>query len=267
MMQFNRQAEIIIGNRGFHSDKFDFEFDVEFDDTPTLNHAEILLYNLSNSTINEIEDNMPIIINAGYEGDVGSVFIGAVYDMSTRRNGVDKETTIMAVDASDQRGKLRVNRSYKEGTRASQIITDLCGLSGLSIGALDLPNDVQYRSGRNVNGEIITLLKIISKDCDAKFHISKGLAYFTGHDIGEEVGFIFSAETGLIGSPEPFIEENPDKKEEVIKGYNVMALLNHRVQADSIIGVESNIVTGSYRVRKGIHTYNDSEMITEMEVV
>lgn len=266
-MQFKRKAEIILGTKSFKSNKFDFEFDVEFDDTPDLNHAEILIYNLSNSTVNSIRNKMPIIINAGYEGDVGSVFIGAVYDMDTIRNGVDRETTIKAIDSSNQRGKLRVNRSYKAGTRASQIITDLCSLSGVSIGALSLPNDVQYRSGKNVNGRILTLLKQIANDCGAKFHITKDMAYFRSPNEGQDIRFIFNSDTGLIGSPEPFVEEDEEDENKEIKGYNVTALLNHRVQADSIIELDSKVVKGKYRVRKGTHSYSESEMITEMEVV
>lgn len=266
-MQFRRKAEIILGNRGFKSSEFDFEFDVEFDDTPDLNHADILIYNLSNTTVNSIRNKMPIIINAGYEGDVGSVFVGAIYDMDTIRNGVDRETTIKAIDASDQRGKFRANRSYKKGIRASQIIVDLCSMSGLSIGALSLPNDVQYRSGKNINGKILTLLKQIAKDCKAKFHISKGMAYFRGKNEGHDVRFVFNSSTGLIGSPEPFVEEDEEDENKEIKGFNVTALLNHRVQADSIIELDSRVTKGKYRVRAGTHSYSESEMITEMEVV
>lgn len=266
-MQFKRKAEVILGTKSFKSNKFDFEFDVEFDDTPDLNHAEILIYNLSTSTVKSIKNKMPIIINAGYEGDTGSVFIGAVYDMNTIKNGVDRETTIKAIDASNQRGKLGINRSYKKGTRASQIITDLCSLAGLSIGALSLPKDVQYRTGKNVSGKILTLLKRIAEDCNAKFHISKGMAYFRGKKEGQNIRFVFNSNTGLIGSPEPFVEEDEEDENKEIKGYNVTALLNHRVHADSIIELESNVVKGKYRVRKGTHSYSESEMITEMEVV
>lgn len=265
MKQYNRQAEIIIGNRSFHSDKFDFEFEVEFDDTPNLNHASVTLYNLSHNTIRSIQKDMPIIINAGYEGDVGGIFVGSIYNSHSVRRGVDRETTIKAVDAAEQRGKLRVNRSYKSGTRASQIIADLCSLTGVSIGALSLPEDVQYRSGKNLNGYIITLLKEIANDCGAKFNINKGLAYFTGPNEGQDVQFLFNRDRGLIGSPEPFVEEDEGGNE--IRGYNVEALLNHRLNADAIITIESMTANGKYRVRKGTHIYSLDQMVTEMEVV
>lgn len=266
-MQFNRQAEVILGNKKYHSDDFDFEFEVEFDDTPNLNHAEITLYNLSDTTVNSIKSKMLTIINAGYGGDVGSVFIGAIYDMQTERSGVDRVTTVKSVDVSTQRGRLRVNRSYKKGIRASQIITDLTGLYAMSLGALELPKDVQYRNGKNINGNVMTVFKSIAKDCGAKLHVTKGLVYFNPKNKGQDIRFVFNKDTGLIGSPEPFIEEDPEDEEKEIKGFNVNALLNHRVQADSIVEVQSNIVTGRLRVRGGTHIYSASEMVTRMEVV
>lgn len=266
-MQYNRQAEIILGDRSFHSENFDFEFDVEFDDTSDLNHAEVLIYNLSSSTLNKIKNKSPIIINAGYEGDVGSVFLGAIYDMDTVRNGVDRETTIKAIDSAGQRSKLRISRSYKKGIRASQIIVDLCSLVGLSIGAIKLPKDVQYRNGKNLNGKVLTLLKVIAKDAGATFKINKGMAYFRKKGEGQNVRFVFNSDTGLIGNPEPFIEQDEDNEDKNIEGYNVNALLNHRIYPNHIIEIDSQTANGKYRVIKGTHSYSDTEMVTEMEVV
>src|SRR5690625_2292554 len=249
-MQFKRIAEIIVDGKSFKSDDFYFEFDVEFDDTPDLNHAEVSIYNLSTSTIKSFKNKSPIIINAGYKGDVGSVFIGAIYDIDSKRDGVDRITTIKAIDASNQRGRLRINRSYKKGTRASQIITDLCRLSGIPIGQLSLKRDVQYRSGRNVTGKPLTLLKGLAKDCNTRFKITKGMAYFFHGKQGKDIRFVFSANTGLIGSPEPFErEETVEGQDEpkIIRGYNVKALLNHRVQENSIVEIKSKDVNGKYR--------------------
>jgi len=164
-----------------------------------------------------------------------------------------------------QRDKLRVNKTYKAGTKASQIIVDLCSMVGLSIGAFNLPNDMQYRQGKNESGIILRRLKTLAEDCGAKFKINKGLAYFRAPGDGDNVSFLFNADRGLIGSPEPFVEEDENGNE--IRGFNVKALLNHRIQADSIIRIQSNTANGSFRVIKGNHSYSETEMITEMKVV
>ncbi|MGY4689352.1 phage protein [Salibacterium sp. K-3] len=265
MNSFNRKGDIILGRASLSSDDFDYEFDAELTDEPKKNHLEVTLYNLSHDRINRIATGDPCIVNGGYEGDTGSVFVGVVYESSTEKNGVDRETTVKAVDGTDQRDDLKVNKTYKEGTRASQIITDLCSIVGLSIGALNLPEDKQYRQGKHEAGTILYRLRLLAEDCGAKFHIKKGMAYIRPPDEGDNVRFVFSPVRGLIGSPEPFVEEDDDGNE--VKGYNVKALLNHRVQADALITIKSKNVNGQYRVRKVTHTWSSDEAISEMEVV
>ncbi|WP_051302794.1 phage protein [Salibacterium aidingense] len=265
MNSFMRKGNIIMGRASLSSELYDYEFEVEFDDNPEKNHAEVVFFNLSHDRINRISRGDPLIINAGYQEDVGTVFVGAVYESDTVKEGVDRQTTVRAVDATDQRDKLRVNKTYKEGTKASQIIEDLCGIVGLSIGALNLPEDVQYRQGKHEAGTILYRLRLLAEDCGAKFHIAKGMANFRPPGEGDDIRFVFSPERGLIGSPEPFVEE--DEKGNEVKGYNVRSLLNHRIQADSKPEIKSRDVNGSYRVRKGTHTWNRDEAITELEVI
>lgn len=267
MRQYKREINVILGGDSLHSSKFDIEFDIEFTDDSKLNHAEIVLYNLAPNRINNIRKGTPVIVQAGYEKDVGAIFMGAVYEAKTVREGVDRKTTIKAVDATDQVSKLKVNKTYQAGTRASQIIRDLAGLSGLSLGALSLPRDIVYRSGKTVQGSIIKNLKRLAQDVGAKFHISNQKIYIRGGKEGDNIQFLFNADRGLIGTPEPFVEEDDKGKE--IRGYKVLGLLQHRIRADAIITVESSIIKGQYRVRKGRHYGSNfgQDFYTEMEVV
>ena len=266
MRQYKREINVILGEDSLHSKEFDIEFDVEFSDEPKLNHAEVKLYNLSNDRINSIKNGTPIIIQAGYEGDVGSIFMGAVYEMETEKTTVDRVTTIRAVDATDQIKKLRVNKTYQAGTRNSQIIRDLISISGLSLGVLSLPKDVVYRSGKTVQGNIITLLKRQAQDAGAKFHILNQKVYIRAGNEGDNIQFVFNKNRGLIGTPEPFVEDVDGKE---IKGFKVLGLLQHRIKADAVITVESSVIKGRYRVRKGRHYGSNfgQDFYTEMEVV
>lgn len=265
MDQFNRQASIILGGKEYDSSVFSFEFNVDFDDSPDLNHAEMTIFNLSDDTINSTKTGVEIIINAGYEGDTGCLFVGTVYDVKTTNYDVDRKTTIKAIDSADQRGESRINRTYAAGAKADQIISDLCGIAGVPIGELSLPENIQYRNGKNVNGRVLTLLKLIAIDCGAKFHILQGLAYFRGKKDGKDAGFLFNQKTGLIGSPEPFKEEDEDG--DITEGYSLKTLLNHRIQPDSEIEIGSISTNGFFRVVSGNHSFTKSEMVTFMEVV
>ncbi|WP_052366617.1 hypothetical protein [Geomicrobium sp. JCM 19055] len=264
MEQFGRRAEVILGSSSYMLHRFKIEFNVEFDDQPDLNHAEIKIYNLSSNSINQLSEGLPVVLNAGYQQDVGGIFLGALYKHYTEWSGVDKITTIKAVDASDQLRKVSFSRSYKAGTNAGQIITDVARAGGLSIGALSLPRNPSYSRGKTVNGRIPTILKELARDCGAKFHIAKGQAFFRGGRDGDNIRFRFTPTRGLIGSPEPFEEE---RDERIISGYNMTALLNHRIQADSIFNIESRYVNGQYRVMEGSHVLAGNDFYTHIKAV
>ena len=73
-----RQASVQIGGAVYDMDDFYFEFEVPFEDTTTVQTATVKIYNLAKATRAAIERNQPMIINAGYEGDVGAIFVGKI---------------------------------------------------------------------------------------------------------------------------------------------------------------------------------------------
>ena len=52
---FKRNVMVKTGNVSINSDNLDLEFDVEFDDDTEANESEIILYNLSDTTIQNIK--------------------------------------------------------------------------------------------------------------------------------------------------------------------------------------------------------------------
>lgn len=260
MFSFKRKTEVLVAGMRFATPDLTIQFNIEFSDGEELNDAEIKIYNLSKETLNKIKKNQPIILNAGYEGDVGSVFIGGIYDVSTEKNGMDRITTVLAVEASEQWRKLPVTKTYKAGIKASQILRDLVSMTGLSPGALFIPKDVTYTRGKSISGRLSNVVSEIAKDVGAKATVTKGKIFIRDPRQGDRVEFLFSADRGLIGTPERFEDEE-------VTGFKMTALLNHRVQTDSIINVVSSTARGQYRVRKGTHISNGNSFYTEMEVV
>lgn len=106
-----------------------------------------------------------------------------------------------------------------------------------------------------------SVMRQIVAETGSKFHISHGKILIRPWDAGTQTGFMLNSDTGLIESPQPFEEERDGQ---IIKGYNVRMLLNHRVTVDSILKLESKTANGIFRVKKGVHT---GDFITEVEVV
>ncbi|MBU8908498.1 phage protein [Desertibacillus haloalkaliphilus] len=255
-----RRVELYIGDIRFTFPEFTIYFRVEYDDSEDLNDAEIKIYNLSDETKNRIKKGMDVILNAGYEGDVGNIFFGRIEEAKTTKQRTDKITKILAIDASEEWLNNTINKTYKAGIRASQILQDIISVSGLSVGVVQLAKDITYQRGRTINGRIPNVVSQISKDCDSKVTITKGLIYIREGEQGDDIRFLFNAQRGLIGTPERFEDDDAS-------GYEVTSLLNHRVQTDSLINVQSSTANGQYRVRKVVFTANRRDFYCDMEVV
>lgn len=260
MFSYLREVQLIVGGKKFTFPEQTIYFNINFGEETDSNDADIDIYNLSNETINLIKKEQPIILNAGYEGDVGNIFLGGVVEASTETQEVDRVTKITATDASEAWNKLEVVKTFKAGTRASQMLQAFIAMTGFDIGAFELPNDIEYLRARTFSGKLPSVIKQVAKDAGAKVHITKSKIYIRDPKAGDDVSFLFNNERGLIGTPEPFEDED-------VSGYKVRALLNHRVTTDSMVQIESSTANGTYRVRKGSHKADEGTFYTEMEVV
>lgn len=273
---FGRKTELIVGGKQYVNDLtnagLDVYFDIPFDDDKEPNVGTIQVYNLSNSSIQAIKEKTPVVLNAGYQNDVGSIFLGFINTALTQWETVDKLTTIQAIDGNDAWLNTPINKTYKAGMTGQAILTDLLSLTGLEIGAFTLGTNKVYRSGKTIKTSLSKALAEVAADCGSKSHVTRGKIYIQPKNAGQTLGFVVNSETGLIGSPTPIITDRtikvPNGKDVQEKryGYKVITLLNHRISTDAILQIESKTANGLFRVESGRHYGNASDFHTEMEV-
>jgi len=258
-----RQTNIIAGGLRFNSDDLDISFDVPFDNDEEPDVASATIYNLSDNSINAIKKSKHVIINAGYRGDIGTIFTGTLQNINTSWQGVDKITSFTVGDGANEWLTTHVSETYAEGIRASAILDDLTGQFGLELGKLQLVNDLTYPKGRCIDAMLKDAIIQIVRECDTTFKISKGRIFIMPVEEGHQTGFVLNDRTGLIGSPEVFERE---EEGETKKGYKVKMLLNHRITVDSILSINSRTANGTFKVLKGRHR-SGGDFLTEVEVV
>ena len=265
---FGRVAVIESGGVKLNSEELDIEFDVPFDDDTEANEAEITVYNLSKTTIQALKYNNPISITAGYKNDTGVIFRGFISKVTTKVEGRDKITKIYAIDDTDLKERDLVNVSYKSNTKASYILKDLIGKLKLPLAVFSPRRDWVYKEEVNVDGGLMDNIKKYAEVCGISVYINKGKIYARHIWQGDNIYFDVSEETGLIESPEEFEEEvTAEDYKDVVKGYKLKMILQHRMTTAAIVNIKSQNVSGEYRVRSGRHTFNESESITEIEVI
>lgn len=264
---YMRKASVTIGNKKFDSDSFTIDFDVPFNDGKEVNVAEIRIYNLSDQTISSLKKDTPVILNAGYQDNVGAILIGVVKHVQTNWESVDKITEIEVIDNKDQWANVKIKKTYKQGVTGKDILTDLLPLTGLAIGAFELPFNQKYPGGKTFNTKLANAVKTVATDCRAKTHITRGRIFIRGKSSGDNSGFVIDAEHGLIGSPQPIEKEDEDvktKKKVKRSGWKVVCLLMHGVTTDVRLQIKSKTANGVFRVESGKH--DGSSFYTEMEV-
>lgn len=252
-----QKAEVLVAGKKFTKDDFEIDFLVNFDDDPEPNISHVMIYNLSDTTIALLKKGENLILNAGYEGDVGTILLGTIDSQETTWEGIDKVTKLTVGEGADKWMTAYVSKSYAPGVTSKAILTDLAGMFGIELGELKLVKNLTYTRGRSVSGMLQSVIRQVVAETGSKFHISQGKILIRPWEAGTETGFLLNADTGLIESPQPFEEEGKS-------GYRVRMLLNHRITVDSILQIQSKTANGTFRVRKGSHS---GDFITEVEVV
>lgn len=268
---YMRETQLIFDGREFNGDDFTIGFSVPFDDGKELNVATVKIYNLSEQTINTIKKDSPVILNAGYKSDYGSILLGVCKHVQTEWQGLDKITSIDVIDGTDNWLKMPVKKTYKPGTTGRDILHDLMARTGLEIGAFELPVNQTYPRGKTFNTKLGEAIKMVAVDCRAKVHINRSKLFIRPKASGDNIGFIIDSEHGLIGSPER-IEKEVDgiKSDEKVTqvGWKIKTLLNHRITTDAMVQIKSKTANGIFRVQSGSHDgeSNGGSYYTESEV-
>lgn len=259
------QAKVICNGATINSKELDMEIIVPFDDDLEPNEAEVIIYNLTNSTAKKFKNKAKISIEAGYEGDTGVIFEGYVSKVQTQYSGADKATVIKALD--DVSKKTVSNVTFKKGRKASYILKYFLDKTKTPIAVFKVQRDHTYKDSVTEDGELMPIIKKYAQVCGISVYVKKGKIYARSLKEGDALNFTISEETGMIGSPMPFEEEilAADYKD-TIKGYEVETLLQHRMSAGGIVKLKSLVANGTFRIKSGQHVFNESEAVTRIKI-
>lgn len=263
---FGSVAIVKCGKVTINSNDIDLEFSIPFDDDMEPNEAELIIYNLSDSTINKLKKDSKITIEAGYEGDTGVVFDGYISKTKTKRDGVERTTTLTCLD--DITSKTLKELTFAAGSKASAILKSLLGKTGIPIAVFKVKRDHTYENETKIDGDLYENIKKYAEVCGISVYVNKSKIYARHITEGDNINFTVKTDTGMLDSPEEYSEEiTAEDFKDTINGYEISMLLQHRMTTAAIIDLESRVAKGSFRVRSGSHTFNESEAVTKVKVM
>ncbi|WP_301039113.1 phage protein, partial [Parabacteroides goldsteinii] len=259
-----RDATLVIGNNKYSLAGLDFSFEIPFEDSDEPPVATVKVTNLAPHTRANIKRNDPVILNAGYEGDVGCILIGKAVGLKHKQSNVDWTSTLTVQPCADEiLGKL-INKTYTENILASAMVRDLLNIFGVEVAKCELTLDQSYPRGRVCHGNLKQVLtEIVVNECKSRFIIRPtGQIYITKADGGINTGVTLTPATGLLRSDEEKVaipletdlnsqKTGEDREEDTISR---SCLLNYRIATAEIVKVQSADLNGQFLVVKGKHS-------------
>jgi hypothetical protein len=294
-MQFNRIFRLMVGVQGGEgviiesdgkNDSLRIAFDIDKDLTQQTNKSQIAIYNLSEATRKKLEVADTICeLHVGYAEDVGlkRIFLGVVTYVTTRREGASKVTELELSDGQIAIRDTVVSLGYSAGVAGGKVVGDVAAQMGL---ITQIAPDVEltsYPSGFSFVG--------MGRDCLDKVMAASGATWSIQNNVlqiivaGSSTNvriLVFAPNSGLVGSPERIIkavkrpDEQAKKKRKVKKekhdkkaGWRIKTLLAPTVNPGDMVRVESDTVTGWFRVEslKNSGDTHGREWYTEQELI
>lgn len=260
-----REASLQIGPKRYSMDELYFEFTVPFEDSDTLQTATFKVYNLSEGTRKGIRRGDAIILNAGYEGDVGALFVGQVSACSHKHQGTEWITEITATAAMEEWLSRKVAKTYAAGSTAQDIVPDLLNIFGLEVGRFELAVNKVYDRGLVCNGKVKDSLKqIVVEDCKSRLLIRNGSIIINDPTKGIANGILLTPQSGLLLSGKEVEEtvvavgsdsqKSASTKKEEGNYITRECLLNYHIGPAEQLAIQSPSLTGRFIVVKGQHT-------------
>lgn len=260
-----RSGTLQVGPFKYSLDELAFEFRVPFEDTEQLMVSEIKIYNLSAATRSSIKKNQPVIINAGYENDIGVIFVGKVSEMSSVHKGLEWITTIKATEAMGEWLYKKVSKTYKAGIDAMSILKDMLNIFGMEVSRIELAVNKKYPRGKVCNGPVRNILKsIVTSDCKSILIIRHSQIIIRDPTKGANLGVLLSPGTGLlmtnneetdktnIIAPQD-TKKTAEQRSVEAKRFSRDSLLNYRIGPGDVIRIKDKSLNGNFVVKKGEH--------------
>lgn len=264
---YHHTVTIKIGDITIDNEELDCEFDIPFDDDTEADEAEIIVYNISDTTIQNIKRDAQISVTAGYGDDTGIIFSGIISKVRSYYSGNDRVTEIYAIDQAVLKERELKSKSYAKGTKASKILQDLISQVGIPVAVFAPKRDHTYKDKSTVDGGLMENIRKYAKVCGVSAYICKGQIYVRHILDGDGLDFTLSSDTGLLSLSEFEEEQTAEDFKDTVKGYEMTMLLQHRITTASLIHVQSRNVTGVYRIREGSHTYDGTDFLTKVKAI
>lgn len=262
MNNFGRKASVVIDDNEIKYSDLLFDFEIHFDASSKGNTGSITIYNLSGNSINSIKNGKNIILKAGYRDSFGELIKGSITEIDNKFNNVDRNTTIVISENINEWLKASVNKSWSKNSKASIIAKNIVRESELIIGDIEVGKDIKYTRAKTFSTTIQKALNEIAKDTNSKLHVYSGKVFLRPNNKDSGKKYKLNSNNGLLYTPQKMGKEDNEGE-----NWKIQSLLRYEFKPDDIVKVESDKISGNFRIKDGRHIGNQNDWMTILECV
>jgi hypothetical protein len=268
-LQFDRQYRFSAGksgSAGFEIGEADpvglhIYFNVQKADVSSANTSKITLWNLNKQHLAVLNEKDCIVtLKAGYGSVMPLIFVGAVSNIETVIDGADRMTEIEAVDGRIELRDTYVSLSYKGKINTKKVVQDVAGQMGLPVTFSYNAEFSDYPNGFSFIGAGKTVLDKLCAPTGLIWEIQNGILQIKRkNDTMNREVFVISPDSGLIGIPKRLTEGAENDTDKIKSGWEAVYFLNGAVGVGDYVKIESETVTGYFRVHTVEHDGDNLE--------
>lgn len=256
---FKRSARVVVSTIELATDAEGGSLDVAFSVEKSLksepNTAEIQVWNLSPDHRSQLEEaeQVPVSIEAGYEGETALLFQGNLRTVFTVREGPDLITTLQSGDGEKEVKTKRINTSVGAGTSNDAVLKQVIKALGVGAGNSDeivsglsfKSNGQLWPSGTVLSGSAARNMTLLAESFGLEWSIQNGAIQLLqkGKALAQ-LDVAITSNTGLVGSPSV-------DNDGVL---SCQTLLIPEIFPGRTITLESERLSGRYRVEQCTYT-------------
>lgn len=252
-------------------------FTITKDNTKDPNKAEITIFNLDDDLVNYINNNinhtLAVILEAGYEGEIKTIFKGTVAKIGDTWDRGTRETKLRCTDGGINVGEAMTSRSYPAGTPVKNVIRDLAADLGTTVGSIEIDTQLTtFNAPVSFVGSTASQIGKLTDSINHNFSIQDGAIYVTPRDkrLPQNSAYL-SDQTGLKKDPEPLSQGNKKNKKNKTPtdGVGFTCQLDGSILPETTVYVKGRSYEGALKVTKVTHSgsYEESEWTTRIEAV
>lgn len=274
---------VTIGDILFDYEELDIDFEVKCTDDVKSDIATIKLYNLSETTKQKLKENQDVSIDAGYEEIHGVIFNGIIESITTTRDENDFVTTIEASPNNRAYTNTIINKQFKSGIKASEIIKQIESMSNFTMDIKELVKDTVYPNGKVFSGRLSNVIPILAKDTGTIARFTNTTIEFKAPNKVYSSVLKLGSEQGLIkvtkktekadlkekkaGPQAKSIKKSNNDKKNSKEKYEIECLLVPLIKIGQLLEIESTTFKGKGIIKECSFSASNLETFSAMATI